>query len=214
MSKGVVFDLGAGFPRAAVQPKELVSMRWSILLCGLPQRMDQGARMPVFHKLCELSAGFRDVEVQLLYDNQRMSTGAKRNRLVNCARGEYISFVDDDDDVTDQYVRLIHRALRDHPGVDLVCFNLVGPRLLTNNELRYRYHPRWRQQQTEERFPGVQWKRPQHTSVWQRALVRNALFSDMSRMEELQWQLETEMMVNTYVYLDEDLYRYQMPGLD
>jgi glycosyltransferase involved in cell wall biosynthesis len=46
-----------------------------------------------------------DVEILTFVDNGEQTTGAKRNWLVNNAKGEYVCFHDDDDMPTDVYVK-------------------------------------------------------------------------------------------------------------
>jgi spore maturation protein CgeD len=52
------------------------------------------------------------------------SAGAKKSRLLEEAEGEYVVFIDDDDEVSDDYLPAIMRAIREHPGVD--CIGMCG----------------------------------------------------------------------------------------
>ena len=66
----------------------------------------------------------RDVELIALLDNRNcMSIGEKMNWLVKMARGEYVCTVGDDDQVTDDYVELILRAIDEEPKVDVITFD-------------------------------------------------------------------------------------------
>ena len=53
-----------------------------------------------------------DVQIIHLSDNREMSTGSKRQHLLWIARGQYSCFVDDDDNVSDDYIALLVEALR------------------------------------------------------------------------------------------------------
>ena len=53
-----------------------------------------------------------------------MSTGEKRNLLLSRAEGKYICFIDDDDDISDDYVSSIMRALEENPDCD--CVGIQG----------------------------------------------------------------------------------------
>jgi glycosyltransferase involved in cell wall biosynthesis len=55
------------------------------------------------------------VEVLTEVDNREMSTGAKRNLLLQKAKGEYVVFVDSDDEVSEWYVLEILKAVIDRP---------------------------------------------------------------------------------------------------
>lgn len=75
----------------------------------------------------------QDPRVRYTHLRQRMSIGAKRNRLIAQAEGEWICHFDDDDYYADDY---IERMLGHSEGVAFVklsaWFNLsVGPRILT-----------------------------------------------------------------------------------
>jgi hypothetical protein len=43
------------------------------------------------------------IEICISFDNREMSIGNKRQELMKGARGKYMSFIDDDDDITDAY---------------------------------------------------------------------------------------------------------------
>jgi len=54
-------------------------------------------------KLERLAPTFR-VEFCVDRDNREVSVGAKRQRLMKGAKGKYMAFIDDDDDITDAYI--------------------------------------------------------------------------------------------------------------
>ena len=64
---------------------------------------------------CDVYTG--SVEIRILSDNKEMSVGEKRNKLINMAKGEYFSFIDDDDLVSEEYVDQVLRKLRKNPDV-------------------------------------------------------------------------------------------------
>lgn len=104
-------------------------MLWSILICGIPERYH--SVQPLLYSLLEKQSVARMPDVELLYfmDNRRRSVGAKRNDLLRAARGEYISFIDDDDDVSDKYVSDLHDAIvrtRKKPIQQLDCSKCGG----------------------------------------------------------------------------------------
>jgi hypothetical protein len=73
----------------------------SILTPAVPSRIFQ------LQKLCfELEGQIKGLPVEhlALLDNKRRTVGEKRDALLRAARGRYVAFVDDDDDVSDDYV--------------------------------------------------------------------------------------------------------------
>jgi len=86
-------------------------MKLSILICTILDRDTS------FRKLLSVLTSQQTDEVEILSecDTGQMSTGAKRNLLLQRATGDYICFVDDDDMVSDDYVSLILKELESEP---------------------------------------------------------------------------------------------------
>lgn len=78
---------------------------WSILIPTIPGREASLQRLltSIREKVNRIAPTLR-VEFSIDFDNRESSIGAKRQRLLQGARGKYTSFVDDDDDITDAYV--------------------------------------------------------------------------------------------------------------
>lgn len=55
------------------------------------------------------------VEICVSIDNREKSTGKKRNELIHEAKGEWVVFVDDDDEIADCYVEEVMKALKSNP---------------------------------------------------------------------------------------------------
>lgn len=55
-------------------------------------------------------------------DKQRIGESAIRNGLIKIADTEWVSFLDDDDTVTDDYVRRLREETDKHPDADVVIF--------------------------------------------------------------------------------------------
>ena len=92
----------------------------SILICTLPMRKIQ------FEELLNdietlKSKSFLNIEV-LSDDSIDISTGEKRNNLLNRANGIYSAFVDDDDKLTPDYFTVVERAIR-NGNFDCIALN-------------------------------------------------------------------------------------------
>lgn len=61
-----------------------------------------------------------DVEVLSYNDNREKTTGFKRNVLIEKSKGKFVVFVDDDDVLSDDYLKLIIQAIKENPGIDAV----------------------------------------------------------------------------------------------
>ena len=62
------------------------------------------------------------VEIRINRDAGEKPVGRKRNELLAMARGRYVAFIDDDDQVAGDYIAEILTALARQPGVDCVVF--------------------------------------------------------------------------------------------
>lgn len=104
-------------------------MTLSILICTVEYRK------PFFNRLMSvltpMKESFQDVEIIHKSDFAQMSIGEKRNYLVDQAKGEYSVFIDDDDLVDAQYLKIIVPLLREGK-VDGVGFKGI---LYHNNRL-------------------------------------------------------------------------------
>lgn len=90
------------------------------------------SRAALFGKLTaelrrQIEAGGSDGAVEIVSecDDGRLAVGAKRNTLLDRARGDYVVFVDDDDQVSSDYVATIAATLRAHPGVDCLGIRVL-----------------------------------------------------------------------------------------
>jgi hypothetical protein len=86
---------------------------WSVLIPTMTGREQTLSRVldSLHEKLRRLAPGLR-VEVCLEYDNRETSVGSKRQALLQRARGKYVSFIDDDDDITDAYIEDFQACLQ------------------------------------------------------------------------------------------------------
>lgn len=66
----------------------------------------------------------KQAEVLSLMDDGILSVGEKRNALIQCATGDYVLFVDDDDEVDREYIKLLMNATESKADV-LVITSLV-----------------------------------------------------------------------------------------
>jgi hypothetical protein len=145
-----------------------------------------------------------DVEMLVLPDPRVMSIGDKRNRLVALAGGQYVSFVDDDDQVTTDYVSSIVEGLGSRP--DLLCFQVLVRG--HGRERLCRYHPALRHAD----LPTEYHRKPNHLMVWRRELVQP--FPALSFGEDTAWAEKMAGLAKSVVIIDRPLYTYQFDPRD
>lgn len=78
---------------------------WSVLIPSLVERTAQRQALlgSIREKVGRICPTLR-VEYLTDIDNRQKTIGRKRQQLLQSARGRYMSFIDDDDDITDAYV--------------------------------------------------------------------------------------------------------------
>jgi len=144
------------------------------------------------------------VEILGFYDNRRRSVGAKRNGLLNLARGEYLVFVDDDDRIAPTYIADILQAIQDNPGIDVICFLNEcrinnGPVILCSYSLTHK----------TRMHVGNTWTGPPaHTMVWKSVIAKNAAFPDKNYSEDANWVDSVVAHAVKEVRIDKVLYFY------
>ena len=165
-------------------------MLWSILIAAIPERYHLA--QPLLYSLLEAQGVERNPDIELLYlmDNRRRSVGAKRNALLDAARGEYVSFIDDDDAVAPGYVARVLDALRRHRGVDVVCFPqraTIQPSGVVH-ECTYSLAHKTRELKPTAMPNVFAWTGPPaHTMVWRRAVIGDTRFPEKQFGEDVEW---------------------------
>ena len=78
---------------------------WSVLIPTIPGREDGLRRLmdSLYEKIRRIAPELR-MEICVEFDNRESSIGVKRQRLLERAKGKYLSFIDDDDEITDAYI--------------------------------------------------------------------------------------------------------------
>ncbi len=153
--------------------------------------------------------GKPDVEVVISEDNGEQSVGAKRNYLLNEATGVFVVFVDDDDEISDDYVFQIRNAILEHPDVD--C---IGMRAIMTTGGKYprpvvysRSYPR------PETRDGMYLRPPQHLTPIRRSIAVRHRFPDLNLGEDALWAKSLYNDIKTEHFVDKVLYHYKFePG--
>lgn len=154
----------------------------SILIPATPKRY-LSHLWPLWQKLEAQAAPFGDaVEILVFLDNRRRTIGKKREALVRMARGRFVAFCDDDDDVSDSYVFDLLGAIRAKPDVSVITFSQrvlvdgvegICAFGLTNPNEPFR--------------PGGFRRSAWHVCAWRRELAQAFPFPDTNYGEDWGW---------------------------
>jgi glycosyltransferase involved in cell wall biosynthesis len=90
----------------------------SVLIPTISQRSEEANAL--FNRL-ELQAAPYPVEILMLRDNKRSGIGEARNKLLRASSGKFITFIDDDDDFSDDYFKTVLPMLSEQ--ADVISYN-------------------------------------------------------------------------------------------
>ena len=168
-------------------------------------------RKPFFDKLADeilkQIEPFKDqVEFISICDNKEISIGAKRQKLVERAKGEYISFVDDDDWIASDYVeRILNNTGSDAVGFQIECTFDGKNKCLASASRRY---ADW-----GENRDGFRYVRSiYHKTPVRRELALQAGFKDMRFGEDYDYSMRVMKLVKSEAYIPHVMYYYRYIG--
>lgn len=159
----------------------------SILVLSIPNRIEKAASLLKKIQGQIATGGYEQVEVICLYDNKKSSIGRKREIAMQMAQGNYVTFIDDDDDICDGYIKNVVEAARD--GVpDVIVFN-VNTWLNGEGPFVVRYGIEYANEECHK--VGGKWadikRKPFHNCVWNAKIAKSESFKDVSYCEDWDW---------------------------
>ena len=172
----------------------------SILICSLTERRN----IFLDRLLDKLEPQVKDKNVELLVfsDNAKRSIGQKRNDAIKMANGKYTCFIDDDDLVSDDYVDLILKEIRDW-SPDVIVFDA----LITFDEQRpklVKYGREFDYCEKEEAY----YRHPNHLMVHKKSNITE-WFQDIKTGEDDEWASRMLDRIVTQSRIEKILYYYE-----
>jgi hypothetical protein len=147
----------------------------------------------------------KKVEHVILIDNRIKTVGRKRDNLLQSALGKYVAFVDDDDDISHDYVIELVNAIDKNPDVDVItfkqnCFIENYPKAIAVFGLK---------NEQQSYSPGQTFTRkPYHICAWKRSLVKDYHFSYKNYGEDYDWIKQLWDVAKTEFFIDKILHAY------
>lgn len=151
----------------------------SILIPSLFKRIDMlaGLLKELERQIHECNAK-DDVEIITEIDNGQFSVGGKRNILLHKANGEYLTYCDDDDRVSPDYLKLILEGIATNPDVcslnGLITTN-GGAGKLFRHSIKYDKY---------EEVDSVYLRFPNHLNTLKSAIAKRFHFPEISHGED------------------------------
>lgn len=173
----------------------------SILICSVPSRCYEF--LPNLLRVLNPQCNYKEVELLILTDNRKMSIGEKRNKLKSIAKGKYIVYIDDDDMISDNYVREILLATKNN--TDCILFNewkTVNDRegKIIKYSINY-INMKWDNL--------VTYKTPNSRMAIKKELVENIDFLHQNNNEDDEWGERILPLLKTEFVIDKILYFYK-----
>lgn len=169
----------------------------SILTPSVPSRLAQAIALSA-------KLDHPHVEHLIFTDNKRRSIGAKRQALLDIARGNYVAFVDDDDDILPGYLdELLPRCAS---GPDVVTFEQVATIDGVDGRIIFdatcRADEPWKAGEAARR-------RPWHICAWRRAVAAQGVFTEVNYGEDAAWVAQVVPLIRTHLHVPKALHHYR-----
>ena len=174
-------------------------MRLSILICTMP------VRQKMLKELCDSLNCYRfngDVEL-LIDDRMNITTGTKRNDLLKRAKAEYVVFIDDDDNVSSDYVTLVLDAIIPRPD----CIGIQG--VMTTNGAALKQWYISKEYKTWHENNGIYYRTTNHISPVRRSIAIQVGFPDISFGEDYQYSMGILPLLQTEIKIEKNIYHYK-----
>lgn len=132
-----------------------------------------------------------------------LNIGRKRNEMLQSARGKYIVFIDDDDEVSENYISLILDAISEEPD----CIGING--CITTNGKDER---QWFISKDNRKWftkGDIYYRTPNHISPVKRDIALKAGFPEIAHGEDYIYSMRILPLLKTEVIIPEPLYTYK-----
>lgn len=180
-------------------------LKLSILICSLEKRITMlDNLLSVLHVSC---SGL-PIEILHLSDNGEMKIGDKRNRLLEMSKGDYCSFIDDDDTVDVLYGKEIIGAINNgNPD----CVGICGVLKQKDGNWQFRHSitvSRW----CRDKKNRIYFRTPNHLNPIKRVFCLAAKFPASSFGEDRSYSERIRTYLKTEVFVERPLYYYTPSG--
>jgi len=174
----------------------------TVMICTLPTRSEMFARLVNKIVLLQRTSILR---IQILHDDtgKEITIGAKRNRLLQRAEGKYCCFVDDDDEITDDYFKVITDS-----RLNVDCIVLNGIMYLDGVKIKPFYHSikyyNWWEDET------AYYRYPNHWNPILTSIAKQIEYPNISFREDLEYskRLQNSKLIKTEYKHDTIQYIY------
>ena len=148
----------------------------------------------------------QEVEVVCMEDDKEISVGKKRQLILDAAKGEWVSGIDSDDWIHEDYLKDIIAALKNNPEVDHVGFieecDIDGQKSRSIFSIK---HKSW--DDKEEGYDQVRCANPK--SVIRRSIALQVGYEDSRFGEDRVFSEAVTPLLKSEVFIEKPLYQYR-----
>lgn len=171
----------------------------SVLICTIPSRTRSLIRLLY---MLEKQAKNKPVEILFLGDNRIMSVGKKRNKLLEMASGKYVTFIDDDDRISENYIDSI--LSKTNNNSDVIVFGAK----ISENGSEYKSVVYDRNFKHDKNLPNKYERMPNHLMATKRDLALKAGFPEQSFAEDHEYAKRLQKLTKCQSVITDTLYYY------
>jgi hypothetical protein len=187
--------------------EEILSQKlFSVLITSIPKRLDH--LKVIINKLeNQISKNNLDKQVEILsiVDNCQRTVGLKRQNLLDISVGKFIAYLDDDDNISDNYIEKIVESIKLNPTVDVISFNQEAKINQYNPVIVYF----GLQYENTEFIPNTPiYRKPFHMCAWNTKIAKQVKFKDISLTEDWCWIESLCKIAKTEHHINEILHYY------
>ena len=165
--------------------------------------------LSALHRQIEKENVQDEVEILIELDNYEMSIGAKRQKLLERATGEYVVAIDSDDEVSEDYISSIIEAIKQKPDVVGFAGFMTTKGAKRENFKIMKDLPYMTVSDAHGKNEYL--RHSNHLSPVKREIALKIGYKDMRFAEDFDYskRLKESGLVKTEYYIPKDLYHYK-----
>lgn len=179
-------------------------MKLSILICTIPSREQMLKKLT--NQLLLLFSKYDETEYEILIQpDENINVGSKRNILLQKASGDFVVFIDDDDEIHDNYIDAFMHAIKSNPHAD--CIGYRG--YITFDGVSRKDWVISIKCKSWYEDNGVYYRTPNHISPVKRSIALQVMFPQIEFGEDFEYSMGIFPLLKEEVFIDEQLYHYK-----
>jgi len=182
---------------------------WTILIATIGKREQKFLKLLDF-LMPQVNKYKGKIQVLAYWNNFESPIGEIRQRLIEEANGDYVSFIDDDDWIADDYCDLIYDKLK--TGTDYVGFNVKLTHENLDKEKRIAHHSLSYQGWTQDN-EGF-YRDVSHLNPIKRSIAKQVKFPSMAAGEDFAWAVSVRSLISTSEDIPALMYEYRHSIID